>query len=198
MRIGILGTGNVGTALGKGWARAGHRVVFGSRHPASVDCAVGQADTIAGAAAQAEVVVLAVPFEAVPDAVAAAGDLAGRIVVDATNAIGRPIPEPHRSGAELVAALAPGARVVKAFNTMGYETMADPVVDGRSALGLVAGDDADAKHTVMTLATSLGFEAIDAGDLRAARLLEGLAELWVHLAFRAGQGRGVAFALLRR
>jgi len=94
--------------------------------------------------------------------------------------------------------MAPGARVVKAFNTMGWETMADPVIDGRNALGLVAGDDPDAKQTVLALARGLGFEAVDAGGLDAAELLEDLARLWVHLAFRAGQGRGVAFALLRR
>lgn len=198
MRIAIIGTGNVGSALGKGFAATGHRVVYGSRRPAQVDCAVGTVDTIAGAAQSAELVVLAVPFAVVTDAVASAGSLDGKIVVDATNPIGAALPEGRRSGAEVVAAAAPGAHVVKAFNTMGFETMADPVVDGRPALSLLCGDDGEAKSTVAQLAQALGFEAVDAGDLSAARLLEGLAELWVHLAFRAGQGRGVAFGLLRR
>ena len=198
MRIGIVGTGNVGTALGRGWSRAGHRIVYGSRRPAQVDCSFGQADTIAGAAAASEVVVLAVPFAGVAEAVAAAGALDGKIVVDATNPIGSPIPAPYGSGAEMVAVLAPGARVFKAFNTMGWETMADPVLDGRAALGLVCGDDADAKELVLGLARDLGFDAVDAGDLSAARHLEGLAALWVHLAYGAGLGREVAFALLRR
>src|SRR5438270_5255394 len=132
MRIAIVGTGNVGTALGKGFARAGHRVVYGSRRPAQVDYAVGQADSIPGAVRQAEVVVLAVPFAAVADALEAAGEgaFAGKVVVDATNPMGQPVPERHRSGAERVAALIPDGKVVKAFNTMGWETMADPVVGG--------------------------------------------------------------------
>ncbi len=198
MRIGILGTGNVGQALGRRWAAGGHTVVYGSRRPAQVDCSFGQADSVPGAAARSEVVVLAVPFGTVPDVVASAGDLSRKVVVDATNPVGQPVPQPHRSGAELVASLAPGARVVKAFNTMGFETMADPVVDGRPTLGLVCGDDAHAKAAVLDLARQLGFDAVDAGDLDAARLLEDLAELWVHLAFRAGLGRDMAFGLLRR
>ena len=197
MRIAILGTGRVGTALGTGWTNVGHTVVYGSRRPSSAT-----EDTHAGAAAGADVVVLAVPFDAAVETVAAAGNLAGKIVVDATNPVGK-----VRSGAELVAAAAPGARVVKAFNTMGFETMADPVIDGRPALGLVAGDDGEAKAAVLQLAADLGFEAVDAGGLDAARMLETLAELWIHLAFRAGlrgpnavagHGRDMAFALLRR
>ena len=200
MRIAILGTGNVGTALGKGFAQAGHRVVYGSRRPAQVDCAVGQADSIPGAVRQAEVVVLAVPFGAVADALAAAGDgaFAGTVVVDATNPMGQAVPAPHRSGAEQVAALAPGSRVVKAFNTMGWETMAEPLVAGQAAVGLVCGDDGEAKETVLQLARELGFDAVDAGDLATASLLEGLATLWLQLAFRRGLGRGIAFSLLRR
>ena len=197
MRIAILGTGRVGTALGTGWANAGHSVVYGSRRPESESEA-----THSAAAAGADVVVLAVPYDAAVDTVAtvaAAGDLdGGKVVVDATNPVGRPIPPPHRSGAEQVAAAAPGARVVKAFNTMGFEFMADPVVDARAALLLLAGDDAAAKETVTGLARDLDFDPVDAGDLAAARMLENLAELWVHLAMRAGQGRGVAFSLLRR
>lgn len=193
MRIAIIGTGNVGTALGRGWTAAGHQVVYGSRRPAEVDCNVGTADTIAGAARQSEVVVLATPFQAVTDAIAAAGDLSGKIVVDATNPMGSAL------GAEAVAAaVGTEAKVVKAFNTMGFETMAEPHVDGRAALGLVAGDDKEAKTTVLQLASDLGFEPVDAGNLDAARLLENLAELWVQLAMRQGHGRGMAFALLHR
>jgi 8-hydroxy-5-deazaflavin:NADPH oxidoreductase len=197
MRIAVIGTGRVGTALGKGWAAAGHTVVFGSRRPAQVDCAVGSADSVAGAAHRSEVVVLAVPFGAAAEAVTAAGNLDGKVLVDATNPIGAAIPPPHRSGAERLAATVPGARVVKAFNTMGFEVMADPVVEGRPALLLYCGDDAGAKEVVDRLARDLGFDPVDAGSLSAARLLEGLAELWVHLALHH-LGRGFTFALLRR
>jgi predicted dinucleotide-binding enzyme len=76
--------------------------------------------------------------------------------------------------------------------------MAEPVIGGQPAVGPVCGDDGEAKSLVLGVARDLGFDAVDAGDLGAARLLEGLAELWVHLAFRAGLGRDMAFALLRR
>ena len=198
MRIGIIGTGRVGQALGRSLSKAGHSMVYGSRHPAQVDCSFGQADTISGAAARSELVVLAVPFAAAVEAVTAAGNLAGKVLVDATNPMGTPIPGGHPSGAALIAATVPAARVVKAFNTMGWETMADPTVEGRPALGLVCGDDHEAKQLVLGLTGELGFDAVDAGNLAAARLLESLAELWVHLAFRAGLGRDVAFGLLRR
>ncbi|MFN2503038.1 MAG: NADPH-dependent F420 reductase [Acidimicrobiales bacterium] len=198
MRIAVLGTGHVGQALGRTWTAKGHNVVLGSRRPAQVDCSFGQADSLAGAAARSEVVVLAVPFAAVPDTVAAAGDLEGKVVVDATNPVGVAIPAPHHSGAELVASLVPTARVVKSFNTMGWETMANPLLEGRRALNLMCGDDAGAKASVLTLSEDLGFDTVDAGDLSAAHLLEAAAQLWIHLAFRAGLGRDVAFALLRR
>jgi 8-hydroxy-5-deazaflavin:NADPH oxidoreductase len=133
----------------------------------------------------------------VGDVVAAAGDLSGRVVADATNPMGQPVAG-GGSGAERVASLAPGAHVVKAFNTMGFETMASPVIEGRAALALMAGDDVGAKEVVASLARDLGFDAVDAGGLTAARHLESLAELWVHLAMRAGLGRDMAFALLRR
>ena len=199
MRIAILGTGRVGKALGRRWAAAGHTVAYGSRHPAQVDCSFGQADSLAGAADRSEVVVLAVPFSAVTDVVAAAGNLNGKVVVDATNPMGEAVPGGHGSGAQLVASVTAGSCVVvKAFNTMGWETMADPMVDGRPALGLLCGDDVKAKALVAGLARDLGFDAVDAGGLDAAIMLENLARLWVHLAFRAGLGRDVAFSLLRR
>ncbi len=202
MCIGILGTGKVGTALGGGWLAAGHDVLYGSRsrRPALHDTELGAAvSDIAHTARRAAIVVLATPFEAALDTIAAAGDLSGKLLIDATNPMGATLPRPHRSGAEMVAAAAgPGAIVVKAFNTMGFETMWDPEVDGRAALGLVAGDHAEAKTTVLQLARDLGFDAVDAGGLDAARMLENLAELWVQLAIRQGHGRGVAFALLRR
>lgn len=197
MRIAIIGTGNVGTSLGKGWSAAGHRIVYGSRHPADVDCAVGTADTIPGAAQQADVIVLAVPYTAVAETLAACGQLGNRIVVDATNPMGRPVADGHPSNSHLITASAPGTRVVKAFNSIGAELMANPLFDGLAAAGFVAGDDADARTTVLDLARDLGFEPVDAGGLDAAPLLESLAQLWVHLA-RSGHGRAVAFALLRR
>jgi predicted dinucleotide-binding enzyme len=153
---------------------------------------------MADAAAQAEVVILAVPFDTLAETAAALGDIAGRVVVDATNSLGKTPPDGATSGAEYLANLLPGASVVKAFNTTGWETMAEPVIEGRRAACFLCGDDPEARSVVESLAVDLGFEAVDAGALDAASHLEALAALWVHLAFRAGLGRNFAFALLYR
>lgn len=196
MRIAILGAGRVGRALGAGWAARGHDVVYGVRDPSDPrHAALEAAVSTAAAADGADAIVLALPFSAVPDALAGI-DVDGTVVVDATNPIGAPDPE-GRSGAERVAALVPQSRVVKAFNTVGFETMADASYPGGTPVMLVAGDDAGAKEAVLGLASSLGFDAVDAGPLEAARDLEHLAVLWIRLA-RGALGREIAFALLRR
>lgn len=197
MHIAVIGTGNVGAALGRGWLAVGHNVTWGTRRPDELHEVTPVAD-ISEAAAGADVIVLAVPFPAVSETVAAIGTLSGRVVLDTTNVLGAPLPNGARSGAEYLASLAKGASVVKAFNTMGWETMADPMIDGRRAVCFISADDPEAGHLVAGLADDLGFEAIDIGGLEAARHLEALAALWVHLAFRAGLGRQFAFAILRR
>ena len=160
--------------------------------------------TVAEAAAGADVVVLAVPYDAAKDALAAAGDLGGRIVVDCTNPLefadGRLSLTRgfDSSGAEEVARGAPGARVVKCFNQTGFANMTDPSVAGVATAMFVCGDDGPARDTVRQLAASIGFDAIDAGSLEVARLLEPLAMLWIHLSMTTPLGRDFAFAVLRR
>jgi len=203
MEIGILGAGNIGASLGRLWAQKGHAIAFGVRDATKtrelVTLTRGRAATLADAAATAAVVVLAVPWSAAADAIAAAGDLAGKIVVDCINpvlpglrglAIGR-----DTSAAEEIARLAPGARVVKAFNTMGAQTLS--FAEHLGANGFLCGDDAAAKAVVAGLARDLGLEPIDCGALSAARLLEPLALLWIHLAHRVGLGPNIAFHLVR-
>ena len=196
MRIAILGAGRVGRALGAGWAAHGHDIVFGVRDPSDPRHAELPSAAMPGSAAEgADVLVLTLPWAAVTDVL---GQVAtdGKVVVDATNPIGSPDPD-GRSGAERVADVAPRARVVKAFNTVGFETMADTAYPDGTPVMLVAGDDPDAKETVRGLASSLGFDAVDAGPLETARDLERLAVLWIRLA-RSELGREIAFALLRR
>ncbi len=199
MRIAVIGAGNVGRTLGTGWQKKGHSVRYGVRNPEP-----GNAEqaTVAEAATSAEVVVLSTPWEAVKDAVVACGDLTGKVLVDCTNpllpglagiAIGT-----DTSGAEFVASLAPGARVVKAFNTIGFNIMANPHFGERSATLFYCGDDAAAKQAVHTLASDLGFSATDAGPLQQARLLEPFALLWITLALKHGHGREIAFDLMHR
>jgi hypothetical protein len=209
MNIAIIGTGSVGAALGRGWAGAGHAVTFGSRHPHADDvrnlvATIGsqaEATTPDEAAAAAEVVALAVPWGAVPSAVEGLGDLSGKTLIDCTNPLAaglKPAVDDGTSGAEQIAGWAPGAHVVKAFNTTGANNMADPNYAGTPLTMFICGDDADAKATVAELAENLGFEAVDAGPLDRARLLEPMARLWIHLAMTEGLGREIGFKLLRR
>ena len=188
--------------------REGYSVVFGLRDGSNVKGGLPsgtRSTSVASAVDEAEVVLLAVPFGAVPEAVRAAGDLSGRVVIDATNPVARS-PEGHlmvdeshghRSGGERLQALAPGARVVKAFNTVGFDIMADPHIAGGRAVMQVAGDDAEARQVALSLAADLGFEPLDVGPLLRARELEHMAILWISLAF-GGMGRNFAFGLLKR
>jgi len=210
MRLAILGTGSVGGTLGPRWSALGHEVCFGSRDPRSAKAralvqAIGgtaRAASLREAVVGAKVVVLAMPADAHEAVLRAAGDLARRIVIDATNplkpglagiAVG-----PDGSGAESVARLAKGARVYKALNQTGWEIMVDPVFPGGRAVMFVAGDEPQGKAIVLGLVAALGFEAVDAGGLTAARWLEPLALLWIRTAIRDRDGREIAFGLLRR
>jgi len=185
--IAMIGTGNVGEALGRRFAENGHTIFYGSRDPAAADVRELVAATGGGAialppreaAARADIVVLAVPSTAAEDVVRSLGDLAGKIVVDPTNprvmaADGFADYPRDGSTAERIAALAPGADVVKAFNTLGSETMLDPAVAGGPVTIPLIGDDRAAKERVAVLARQIGLEAVDVGPLRHARIVEGL------------------------
>ncbi len=157
--------------------------------------------SVSDAARDAEVVVLATPYAANAAAIASAGDLAGKILIDVTNPIGAnfTLAVGHTtSGAEEVAKLAPRARVFKAMNQVGFEVMANPAFAAGRPVMFVAGDDAAGKKVVLDLVSALGFETIDAGEFAIARLLEPYAMLWIHLMARRNLGRSFAFALLRR
>lgn len=199
MRIAVIGTGNVGRALGLGLARAGHDVVFGSRRPSETSIGDVPVATSSEAVAGAEVVVLAVPASAAEATLQELPDLAGAVVVDTTNAVDwsrGPAVAVHPSQAERLASLAPGARVVKAFNHIGAEHLDRPSFRSGPPDLFVAGDDEEARRVVMGLAADLGFNPVDAGPLVNARALEHLAVLWMYLATRGGHGRGIAFRLV--
>jgi hypothetical protein len=209
--IAVIGPGSVGGTLARRWLAAGHKVVLGARDPTAerVRLLVNQlgagvrALPPAEAAAEAEVVVLATPWARTEAAVAACGELAGKILVDCTNPLSEDFQSlavgHDRSGAELVAGWAgPGARVVKAFNCVGFNIMADPALADGPASMPVCGDDPQARAVVMGLAADIGFEPVDAGPLREARLLEPLALLWIRLSLAHGLGRDWAFRVARR
>ncbi|WP_419181113.1 NADPH-dependent F420 reductase [Haloarcula litorea] len=197
MRIGIIGTGSVGTALARGFDAAGHAVVLGSRTPAESGGGIGDAIDVlprGEAAERGEAVVLAVPGSAAPSVAAdLATHLAAKPLVDATNEY--PEATAERSLAARVADAAPEARVVKAFNTIGANRMTDPEIGGERATMFVAGDNRAARETVATLAGDLGFDPVEAGALGAATRLEALARLWIDLS--RDHGRDIGFRLLR-
>ncbi len=209
MKIAIVGAGNVGGTLGRGWAQHGHEIIFGVRDAKDdkimrVLASAGtkaRATSVGEAASAAEIVVLSVPWPA-DGAVKSCGNLTGKILVDCTNPL-----KPDLSGlalgnntsaAEQIANLARDARVVKAFNTTGAGNMANPKFGPQNASMLICGDDENAKATVGKLAEELGFEAVDVGPLLAARYLEPLAMLWIHLALKMGWGTNFAFKILKR
>lgn len=210
MKIAIIGCGMVGLALAKRWRDAGHEVSFAVRNVTSDSVRKARAvtgDTIPfvkdqEAVRPAEVVVLATQFRDAEAAIKGAVFLDGKILLDATNPV---LPDLSGlavqgtdSAAERIAGWAKGARVVKAFNTTGFNIMEDPLFPaGRPAM-FVCGDDAAAKTTAIKLAAEIGFDGIDAGPLVEARLLEPLAMLWIKLAYARGLGRDIAFSVLRR
>ncbi len=212
MKIAIIGAGSVGGALGTAWAAKRHEVVYGVRRPADAKIAAlvakarggARASDIGSAARDADAVVLATPWTATEEAVRAAGGLAGKTVLDATNPLamgpaGLGLAVGHSSsGAEAVQRWAPAAKVVKTLNTTGFGNMADARFAGGTPAMFYCGDDAGAKRTAHALVGDLGFEAVDAGPLSAARMLEPMAMLWICLAMKQGLGRDIAFALLRR
>lgn len=191
MKVAIIGAGNVGTALATSFKRAGHEVIIASRDPedaGAVAVATGArvAESNAAAAAEAELVVLAVPFSSAADvAREIAPAVAGKPVVDTTNrmSFGAAGPEidTSSSNAEDLAALLPEAHVVKAFNTLFASKQLDPTSAGVELDGFVAGDDAAAKAHVLELVASIGLHPVDVGPLSRARQLEGLAFLNIAL-----------------
>src|SRR5690349_1327169 len=206
MRIGIVGSGNVGGTLGRRFAEAGHQVTFGARRPDSDEAkALAQIPNARVAspqdAAQSEVLVLATPWPATQAALRGLGDLTGKILLDATNPLTSTYdaidPAVTSSGGELVAQWAPGAKVVKIFNTIGYNVMANPAFPDGPATLLYAGDDPAAKKVAHDLAARIGFDPVDAGPLSKSLVLENFAILWIGLAF-SGQGFDFAFRRMRR
>jgi NADPH-dependent F420 reductase len=184
MNIAIIGAGNVGGALAAAAIQAGHGVVISASNPTSAHAAAAKTGaTAAGSNAEAvrtaDVVVLAVPHGVVASVVAElADDLTGKVVVDATNPLNDTYTGLTTSGvsaAEQLQQQVPGAKVVKALNTVFASRYAAPAEDGQPLDAFLAGDDAAAKAAVTALVTSLGLRAVDLGGLRMARTLEELA-----------------------
>ncbi len=208
-KIAVIGAGNVGGNLGATLSKAGLPVKFGLKEGSDAKdllarCKDATTADAATAAAWGDVVFLAVPGNVALDvAKSLAKQLEGKVVVDCNNPLTwkeGPVwsPPPEGSLAAAIAEAAPGARVVKGFNTFGAEFHADPNHAGVPAQVFIAGDDAAAKKTVTEVATKAGWRIVDAGPLRNAAVLENLAMLWIHLAMAAGHGRNFTFVMRER
>lgn len=197
MQIGIFGSGNVGGALGRAWAREGHDIMFSSRNPNSqkmkelITSTKGkaQAGTLQETVDFGDVIVIAIPWGgALEDAMSQIDDWSGKVVMDTTNRFntnGSP-------GKEIKAMV--GVPTVKAFNTIGFEQMENPVFDNITMT--VCGDD-EAKATIAPLVSDLGFDMVDAGSIDNAHLLEAMAQLWVYL-MQNSDSRTIAWQLLKQ
>jgi len=206
MRIAIIGIGRVGRALAQGLGGKGHAVTLGTRDTASEETKAFAATvgaTVASpveAAAGAEVVILALPWEAAEGAIRALGDLSGKVVIDCMNPLGMVdgalgLTLGHTtSGGEMVAGWLPQARVVKTLNQVGAGIMARNAHLTHRPVQFVAGDDSGAKGVAMELLGDLGFEALDAGGITKARILEPFAMVWINQALARGKGPDWAFA----
>jgi predicted dinucleotide-binding enzyme len=199
MRIAIIGAGNVGGGLGAGLSAAGHEIVYGVRDPdsdktrAALDATTnGRAASPAEAVSDAEVVIFALRWDAVPAIVEDLPPLDGRVVIDAMNRFGG---DPARSTAEDLADLLRTARIAKAFNTIGYENLTTAHARQTPVTMFIAGDDRTAKQTAAQLAADLGFMPEDVGPLSNAKPLEQMVKIWLALTER--HGRRIGFTLSR-
>ena len=187
MRIAVIGAGNIGRTLGEKWRAAGHEVIYGSRAPAAPDAAA-PAEAVAGA----DVVLLSVPGAAARDVLASlAAELPGKVVVDATNDVG--------GGGTLHAldGLPAGAHAVRAFNTLGWENFADPIVGGVQADLLYAAEEGTARETAERLIEDVGLRPVWLGGREAFDVCDAVTRLWFTLVFQRGLGRRLAFKVLQ-
>lgn len=212
MKIGIIGSGEVGQRLGDGFIELGHTVKIGTRDPQKVAAWVekhgdkASAGSFSEAAAFGEdMVAIATLWTGTQSAIEMAGpaNFAGKVVMDVTNPLDFSSTPPKLaightdSAGETVQRLLPDARVVKAFNTVGNPLMLHPDFAGGRPTMFVCGNDDSAKDLVRDIAFSLGWETLDVGGIEGSRLLEPLAMLWVVHYFRTKNGNH-AFKLLRK
>ncbi len=192
MNIGVIGSGNIGGTLGQHWAKAGHKIMFSSRHPEelqSMATEVGaQVGTIEETAAFGEVILLAIPFGYIAEVAQQVGPLNNKILIDATNpypqrdgdVARQVIADPSQTATGYVASQFTGAHTVKAFNSIYFKVLDEQAFrsgDERIAVQ-VCGDDLQAKQTVKQLIADIGFAPQDLGDLSQGRLFEPDAPLY--------------------
>lgn len=211
MKIGFIGIGNVGGSLARRLGKSGHSIYLGARNPEDAEAkqlaaSIGSNASVLSvhnAVKESEVILLATPWVASLEIVKQMAEvLSGKILIDATNPLKPDFAgldfDQERSGAEQIQLLIPETNVIKAFNTVGFNIMAAPILENRKVAMYFCGDNAGAKNKVKELIEDVGFEPIDGGPLKSARLLEPFALLWISSAYKFGLGRDFAFSLVRR
>jgi predicted dinucleotide-binding enzyme len=187
MKIAVIGAGNIGRTLGQKWQQAGHDVVYGSRSPGAPGTA-----SVADAVAGAEVVLLSVPGAAAKDVLAALGSaLRSKVVIDATNEVAGSVK------LHALDRLPAGAHPVRAFNTLGWENFADPIVGGVQADLLFAAEEGVAREVAERLIADVGLQPVWLGGVEAFDVCDSVTRLWFTLVFERGLGRRLAFKVLR-
>ena len=194
MRIAVIGTGNIGSTVGAAWARAGHEIVFGSRHPADAEAPAGTAvASIGEALAGAGAVLLAIPAAAVGEFLSGHAEaLQGPLVLDATNDIRGAVANAHQA----IAAAVPGVRYARAFNSLGWENFADPDFDGTPADLLFSTADAADRAATEELITAVGLRPVYLGAGKQDAVDHAL-PLWFALMQERGNRR-IAFRVLEK
>jgi 8-hydroxy-5-deazaflavin:NADPH oxidoreductase len=206
MKISVIGSGNVGAALAHGFVKAGHSVSFGVRDASSAKSA--QATTLVSGVQllsieesnkNAEVIIVTTPPDVVLSLISQLGNVKDKIIIDATNSV-RTRPEPYPTAFHAIKDLTKSEKVVKCFNSTGFENMTDPMYPNFGGIDMFcAGNDKESKTVVQQLARDIGFaECWDFGGDDKVELLEKFALSWINLAIMQGHGRGIAFKVIKR
>ena len=210
MKITILGTGNMGSALGKRWSEKGHHITYASRNPQNERVQVLTREIGNGTKAVradeaingTDVVVLATPWHSAEAALDQIGNIDGKILIDATNPIADGLSglsiDSDTSAGEMISQWCPGAHIVKAFNTATAKKILSPGNNGDRVSLPICGNHQDAKDIVANLAKDIGFDIYDAGPLKEARYIEPMAMTWVKLTYKEGYGPDMAFKMIKR
>jgi 8-hydroxy-5-deazaflavin:NADPH oxidoreductase len=211
MKLTIIGTGNVGGTLARKLATAGHSIFLGSKDPNSEDVkklakeigSHASIHSVREAASKGDIILLATPWGVTEEVVKSLKEESKKkVLIDCTNPLNKNFSALEvgytNSGGELVQSWVPQAFVYKCFNTVGFNIMADPNLEGRKSVMFYCGDDKAHRDTVGTLVRDVGFEAVDVGPLSTARLLEPFGLLWIQSAHKYGMGRDFSFGILRR
>lgn len=202
MVIAVIGTGNVGSALAKNWANAGHTIILGVRNTMEfkgkdlLNVTGISAVLISEAAKNAEVILVAATPDSTLEIIKSMGDVSGKVIIDAMNSI-RSKPEGFANTFEAFSKLVNGAEIVKCFNSTGFENMSNPKKYSSGIDMFVAGNSKRGKEIAVQLSKDAGFEnCYDFGGNDKASLLEQFALCWINLAIMQGHGREIAFKVV--